>query len=340
MLKTSLKVAAAEERVQRKEAGDIRPQGSMSETEHPQADIRPQGSRSGMGHQEADIRPRSRVEHLELIELLQLPRAELMTFDGDPLQYWEFWRSFQLNVDDTRISDSAKLTRLLHYCQGNVRKIIQACSAMSPDQGYVRPKALLQERFGNRHKVADAWSRKVTEGNPIPPHNGPALRKMADELWVCYETLNAMGYKMELSSQRSLADIVERLPIYFQSRWIRIARRIQRKEDRLPNLADLVSYVDEVADEENDPVYGSLQQKGRKQGISGRKKQVPNNRSKGVYSVKSKDVLKCSLCGLEHKLFGCPKFKGMSPQQMFDFAKKERTVVFQLFTEGTYDVSV
>lgn len=131
-----------------------------------------------------------------------------MTFDGDALQYWEFWRSFQLNVHDTRIFDSAKLTRLLHYCQGNVRKIIQACSAMNPDQ----------ERIGNRHKVADAWLRKVTEGNPIPPRNGPALRRMADELRVCYETLNAMGYKMELSSKRSLADIVESLPIYFQSR--------------------------------------------------------------------------------------------------------------------------
>lgn len=71
MLKTRLKVAEAEKRVHREEAGEIRPQGSMSGTEHP----------------EADIRPRSRVDHLELIELLQLPRAEPMTYDGDPLQY-------------------------------------------------------------------------------------------------------------------------------------------------------------------------------------------------------------------------------------------------------------
>ena len=39
-----------------------------------------------------------------MVEMMQLPKAELMTFNGDPLKFWEFWRAFQVNVDDTSVS--------------------------------------------------------------------------------------------------------------------------------------------------------------------------------------------------------------------------------------------
>ena len=124
-----------------------------------------------------------------------------MTFNGDPLQFWEFWRAFQVNVDDTSVSNAAKLTRLLHYCIGDARKVIQACSAMEPEEGYRRARILLEQRFGIKHKVADAWLRKVAHGNTIPSHNGLALRCMADELQVCHETLTAMGHGNEMGFQ-------------------------------------------------------------------------------------------------------------------------------------------
>ena len=90
-----------------------------------------------------------------LTETLQLPKAELMFYDGEPLKFWEFWRAFETNVDSATINDAAKLTRLLHYCKGDARKVIQACSVMESTRGYSRAKTLLKERFGNKHKVAD-----------------------------------------------------------------------------------------------------------------------------------------------------------------------------------------
>ena len=47
-----------------------------------------------------------------LIETLQLPKAELMFYDGEPLKFWEFWRAFETNVDSTSVADAAKLKPL------------------------------------------------------------------------------------------------------------------------------------------------------------------------------------------------------------------------------------
>ncbi len=277
----------------------------------------------GMLHQ-AEIQQRS------LIETLQLPKAELMFYDGEPLKFWEFWRAFEINVDSTSIPDAAKITRLLHYCKGDARKVIQACSVMESTKGYLRAKALLKERFGNKHKVADAWIKKVTKGATVSAHNSVALREMADELQVCYETLQAVGYESEMNPQSFLKSIVERLPNYLRYRWIRIVRDIQKKHDRTPKMKDLVSFMEDVAEEENNPVYGSVSWKSSRDNKSGSSPQNKSDkqRSRGAFSVTMATnelvTKRCLLCKADHTLFGCQQFKGMTPQDRLNYARQEK----------------
>ncbi|KAJ8048963.1 hypothetical protein HOLleu_01488 [Holothuria leucospilota] len=47
-----------------------------------------------------------------LIEAVHLPRVELSYFDGNPMKYWSFIRSFENSVGRSNLSDGAKLTRL------------------------------------------------------------------------------------------------------------------------------------------------------------------------------------------------------------------------------------
>lgn len=259
-----------------------------------------------------------------MVEMMQIPKAELMTYDGDPLQFWEFWRAFEVNVDQTSISKAAKLTRLLHYCRGDARRVIQACSAMQSEEGYARAKTLLEQRFGNKHKVADAWMRKVTRGNSIPPRNGIALRAMADELQVCHETLVAMGHEAEMNFQSFLAQILDRLPTHLRYRWVRRSRDILRIEARAPRMVDMVAFINDAADEENDPVYGPSTWKKRDPPPKRDFRQKPRSTYSTNAEFPTKPVLKCSLCSADHRLFGCPKFKEMSPHARLDYAKQQR----------------
>ena len=47
-----------------------------------------------------------------MISIMQLPKAELMTFNGDPLEFWMFMHSFDNGIGSAAIDDSAKLNRL------------------------------------------------------------------------------------------------------------------------------------------------------------------------------------------------------------------------------------
>lgn len=97
-------------------------------------------------------------QQLQMFQALQLPRTELPDFHGDPLQYWVFIRAFENSVTGSAIGDGAKLTRLLHYCKGSARKVIECCVVMPPERGYPKAMSLLKDRFGD-----ECHSRSLAE---------------------------------------------------------------------------------------------------------------------------------------------------------------------------------
>ena len=101
---------------------------------------------------------------LQIINIMQLPKAEIMTFSGNPLEFWMFMRSFDNSIGSATLDDSAKLNRLFQYCKGEALKVIKCCAVTSPSEGYARARVLLKERFGDDYKISEVWVRKVTEG--------------------------------------------------------------------------------------------------------------------------------------------------------------------------------
>ena len=49
---------------------------------------------------------------LQMISIMQLPKAELMTFNGDPLEFWMFMCSFDNSIGSAATDHSAKLNSL------------------------------------------------------------------------------------------------------------------------------------------------------------------------------------------------------------------------------------
>ena len=288
------------------------------------------------------------IHQQRLIESVTLPQADLMKFDGNPLKYWEFWRSFENSVDKTSVEDSIKLTRLLHFCTGDAHKLLHACLVMEPSEGYRKAKQMLKDRFGNPYRIADAWMQRVTQGNKIAPNNKKAIQDMADELNICVQTLEAMGYKSELSPQSVLLAIVERLPFYLRDRWLKTVAHI-RKEDRLPRIDDLLNFIQSTASQQNDPVYGRLtdfkpgskEQSFQKSGSSPKSASNRNVKSKGQrssYSTSSNTsppsyVRPCLLCKQTHTLFGCDQFKKLAPDKRLQFAK-DKQLCFNCLRKG------
>ena len=59
----------------------------------------------------------SQRQHQTLVESLQLPKTELSSFHGSPLQYWPFIQRFDYTMDKETITDTTRLNTvtLLHW---------------------------------------------------------------------------------------------------------------------------------------------------------------------------------------------------------------------------------
>ena len=187
-----------------------------------------------------------------LIGVLQSPKVDLPTFKGDPMQYHIFMRAFDDNVERVISDPSSKLARLMQLCAGEAARVIQGCTLMRPERGYVRARQLLKDRFGDEFLIAELWGQRL-----LSTSNRMPLREFADELRAGYESLDALGALDELQTQGNLSEIIRKLPGYLQNKWREEVRRLKVYEHRRPDLRDVVEYVEEAATVASDPVYGN-----------------------------------------------------------------------------------
>ena len=76
-----------------------------------------------------------------------LPKKELPVFDGDPLDYWNFIKSFENSIVSNAACESEKLMYLLQYTSGVAKETIKCCLVMDSSLGYRKARELLEERF-------------------------------------------------------------------------------------------------------------------------------------------------------------------------------------------------
>ena len=82
-------------------------------------------------------------------------------FDGDPLKFWTFYSYFENTVGKSQVGFTSKFTRLLQFCTGKFKRLIECCSAMEPEEGYRKALQLLKDRFGDGYTIAKAWMSKI-----------------------------------------------------------------------------------------------------------------------------------------------------------------------------------
>ena len=287
---------------------------------------------TGIHHDNSDggllnIIHQGQQQQRQLLNAIQIPKVEISVFDGDPMKYWTFIRTFENSVEKDTVDSCAKLARLLQYTTGKALKVIQSCAIMNPDDGYRRAKELLRERFGNPYTITETWIGHVTNGQTIKPNERQRLMDFADELRSCTDTLRAMGNTAEINAQSSLVKIIGRLPMFLQNKWKQEVRHIRKNQGRNPSIEDVTDFVLESAEVANDPVYGAITDSGK---IEGKKHFVfahqsySDSQGSSVASSDTHAFYACLKCGGNHTLFGCDSFKALKVDDRMKFAFEKR----------------
>ena len=266
-----------------------------------------------------------------ILDIMQAPKAELSVFDGNPLKYYPFIRAFEDNVDKVVKDSGSKLARLVHYTSGKANKVLQGCLLMQDStEGYQRARSLLEERFGNKFVISNAWIEKVTSEGYIKPKDSTGLQELADDLRICYDTLTALGSINEVNTQATLVKIINKLPSFLHARWKKQVARLQHEEFRLPSLADVVYFVEIAAGEANHPIYGHLGSSSKQldHTIGSKSSHLSSNKQRGgssfATSAASSHERTCKICGQRHSLFDCTQMKDMSVDQRIECIKRKR----------------
>ena len=268
----------------------------------------------------------------QLLDAIQLPVAQLPTFDGNPLNYYLFMRLFEANVERSTVDSGSRLARLIQYCTGKAKHVIAGCSAMEPAAGYIEAKALLKSRFGNDYTISEAWIDKVTLGPCLKASDREDLQDLSDDLCNCHHTLTAMGCMAEVDNQKTLVKVIARLPPYLQHRWRRDVVAIRRQKSANPNFGDVVKFVKEAAQEANDPTYGNvtldLPVRQRVDTNANKSGKAYAQRRVVMSAVAQSEDLPhtqvCPLCSQQHSLFGCQAFKNASLEKRLEVVKQKR----------------
>ena len=75
-----------------------------------------------------------------LNEGFNLPKAEILTFDGNPLEYWKFIHNFEVNIVGQTNDPRKRLTYLIQHCTGEAREVIENCCILDSQVGYKKAR--------------------------------------------------------------------------------------------------------------------------------------------------------------------------------------------------------
>jgi len=186
---------------------------------------------------------------------LNKPKADIQTFEGNPMDYNRFIRQFNARVTANTDLFEEKLNYLLQFTKGEAHKIVSGYSHMDAKAGYMAALDEFKDRYGDSDVIAQAYVKKALDWPIIKPDNGKALDEYAIFLRECQYAIDNIEAARILEYSENLKLLVKKLPFYLHEKWRNIVYDTKEKKE-VVKFQQLVSFVRKEAKKATDPVYG------------------------------------------------------------------------------------
>ena len=230
---------------------------------------------------------------------VKLPELEIPTFDGDRLQWAEFWNFFQVTVDqNTQLSDVEKFCYLKSKLTGEAKDAISGILISQENYGVI--KTLLEDRFNNTEVVQHHHIMELINITPAC-NNSSSLRLLYDKLECHLRCLEALqqdvnnGIIMYIMKSKIPEDVFLQLdiPKGTQNKW-----SVKWLRESLNNYIHAMETVEQMscagkAEDTNRPLFRSSSNKPRS----------PQSQSSYQHYI-----LQCRYCNGNHWSDQCVEF--------------------------------
>ena len=195
----------------------------------------------------------------------RLPVPVPRIFDGDPLYFIDFERSFQTLIENKGIQPTEKLYYLKQYVSGPARDAIEGFFFGTTEQAYQGAWKTLRDRFGQQFKVRQAFRDRLEKWPKIGAKDSTALQKFSDFLKGC---LDAIPYVEGLSILNDCMEnqkLLSKLPEWLVTRWNRTATDNLDRCGNYPEFAEFVSFMQKEARIANNPISSVIAMRSQDQ---------------------------------------------------------------------------
>ena len=129
---------------------------------------------------------------------MKLPELNLLTFDGNYINWLTFWDTFKASIhDSTELSDVVKFTYLVSLLRGSAKEAIAGLSLTSAN--YKDAVNILNKRFGDQTQIKAKHMDALMSLEPVMSlQNFIALRRLQDMVETHVEGLRSLGVASEL----------------------------------------------------------------------------------------------------------------------------------------------
>ena len=140
----------------------------------------------------------------------RLPKLTLPTFSGNILDWLTFWDSFQAAIHlNPNLSGVQKFNYLKAQLQGDAARTVEGFPLS--DQNYLHAVTILQDRFGQTHKLVAAHMRALLD-IPVPSNALNSLRMFHDTIESHSRGLSSLGKSEDTYGDLLVPIILGKLP--------------------------------------------------------------------------------------------------------------------------------
>ena len=146
-----------------------------------------------------------------------LPESKLSQYNGDPLQWHEWYGQFKSAIEAQSLTDDVKLTYLKNLVTGKAKTAIAEfayCGTMYKDA-----LRTLERKFGQQQAVVSAHLDKLNSFPPLKMHNSDNIINYSECISSLVGVFKSMSYDSDLKSAALLNTAVRKLPPNMKESW-------------------------------------------------------------------------------------------------------------------------
>jgi len=170
----------------------------------------------------------------EFMNLSRLPVPEPGIFTGNPIEYPSWRRAFRTLVESRNIPPAECIHYLKRYLGGTAEQCVAGFLLIPTEEAYHEAMNLIDQRFGNKFAVAQAFKLKLQEWPKISARDAVGLQRFSDFLCQCEVAARSNESLRVLDDDIVNYDMVLKLPDWLSSRWASAAGSTATAPPRRP----------------------------------------------------------------------------------------------------------